>query len=220
MGFTVQEKQAVIREWYQQYQRAGNKEKTGILGEAARLTGLNRKYLLHLPANQGETTTVRFDGKTVRLKAAPGKTRNKRTGKVIYGQEAASSLKAIWAYFGFTSGQLPWNDRKPRFFETDTVHHCGDRESGEFNLTLDCTDVYSGWVFLSSLLNKAPKWVFQSLASLPQSIPFPLLGLDSGNGDEFISQWLREWYEERLIRLTRSRPYHKNDNCLRTSGPS
>jgi hypothetical protein len=107
MGFRVKEKQAIIREWYQQYQRAGKKEKTGILDEVTRLTGLNRTYLLHLPANQGKTTTVRFDGKPVRLKAAPGKTRNKRAGKVIYGQEAVSSLKALWAYFGFMCGRLP-----------------------------------------------------------------------------------------------------------------
>ena len=25
----------------------------------------------------------------------------------------------------------PWDDRKPGFFEVDTVHHCGDRDAGE-----------------------------------------------------------------------------------------
>jgi len=41
-------------------------------------------------------------------------------------------------------------DKKPGFFETDTVHHCGPCESGEFCLTLSATDVYSQWVELSS----------------------------------------------------------------------
>jgi hypothetical protein len=38
----------------------------------------------------------------------------------------------------------PWNERKPGFFEIDTVHHGGERDSREFCLTLDATNVYSG----------------------------------------------------------------------------
>jgi hypothetical protein len=46
-------------------------------------------------------------------------------------------------------------------------------KSGGVNLTLDCTDVYSGRASLFGLLNKAQKWAFQSLAPLSQSLPFP-----------------------------------------------
>jgi hypothetical protein len=284
MGLTVKEKQALIRETYQRYQKSGKKDKSKILDEVVQITSLNRKYLLHLLANWGKTTTVFFEGKRVALKVSK-KPRKKRTGKVIYGPAVVVALKALWEYFGFMCGQLlspfiraniafleqeaifhispevkekllaissatinrklksereklrfrgvsgtkpgtwlkntipirvhyPWNERKPGFFEIDTVHHCGTRELGEFNLTLDCTDVYSGWVILFALLNKAQKWVFQSLATLPQILPFPLLGLDSDNGSEFINEWLRNWCERHTIQFTRSRAYHKNDNCF------
>jgi hypothetical protein len=108
----------------------------------------------------------------------------------------------------------PWDDRKPGFFEVDTVHHCGDRDAGEFNLTLTTTDVASGWVELFALLNKAQKWVFEGLSALPQLLPFPLLGIDSDNGGEFINRTLLAWCDANHITFTRSRPYKKNDNCF------
>ena len=104
-------------------------------------------------------------------------------------------------------------DKKPGFFEADTVHHCGTSESGEFCITLTATDVYSGWVELRSLLNKAHKWVFIALADIESSLPFPFLGLDSDNGSEFINCALQKWCAGNTIQFTRSRPSRKNDNC-------
>jgi hypothetical protein len=46
------------------------------------------------------------------------------------------------------------------------------------------------------------------------------LGLDSGNGSEFINEWFRDWRETHTVRFARSRPCHKNDNLLRIFGPS
>jgi hypothetical protein len=108
----------------------------------------------------------------------------------------------------------PWSDRKPGFFEIDTVHHCGDRESGEFCLTFTGTDVYSGWVELRPLLNKAQKWCLQALADIRQGLPFPLLGIDSDNGSEFINAAMVSFCDVSRIQFTRSRAYHKNDNCF------
>jgi hypothetical protein len=104
-------------------------------------------------------------------------------------------------------------DKQPGFLEADTVHHCGASESGEFCLTLTATDVYSGWVELRPTLNKAHKWVFQALDDIRSSLPFPLLGLDSDNGAEFINAALLAWCGQQRIQFTRARPYRKNDNC-------
>jgi hypothetical protein len=82
----------------------------------------------------------------------------------------------------------PGNERKPGFFEIDTVHHCGTRDSGEFCLTLDATDVASGWTELRPLLNKAQKWIMEALPDIRSGLPFPLLGIDSDNGSEFIKR--------------------------------
>jgi hypothetical protein len=105
-------------------------------------------------------------------------------------------------------------DKKPGFFEADTVHHCGTSEMGEFCLTLTATDVYSGWVELRPTLNKASKWVFEALLDIKSSLPFPLLGLDSDNGHEFINSAVLKWCQSERIQFTRTRSYRKNDNCF------
>jgi hypothetical protein len=105
-------------------------------------------------------------------------------------------------------------DKKPGFFEIDTVHHCGTSDSGEFCLTLTATDVYSGWIELRPTLNKAHKWVFEALLDIKSSLPFPLTGIDSDNGSEFINSALLKWCQDERIQFTRSRAYRKNDNCF------
>lgn len=49
---------------------------------------------------------------------------------------------------------------------------------------------------------------------IEEELPFPLLGLDSDNGSEFINKHLFRYCTERGITFTRTRPYRKNDNCF------
>ncbi|MCL2473077.1 MAG: transposase [Treponema sp.] len=107
-----------------------------------------------------------------------------------------------------------WDDRKPGFFELDTLAHCGTRNSGQFCWTLTITDVGSGWTEVCSLLNHAHRWVREQVEKTKENLPFPMLGVDSDNGDEFINKQLLEWCLQNQITFTRGRPYRKNDNCF------
>ena len=107
-----------------------------------------------------------------------------------------------------------WDERRPGFFELDTLAHCGTRNSGQFCQTLTITDVGSGWTEVCPLLNDAHRWVKEQVAQTRGSLPFPMLGIDSDNGNEFISKQLLEWCIRNNIKFTRSRPYRKNDNCF------
>ena len=105
--------------------------------------------------------------------------------------------------------------KTPGFMQIDTVYHCGEREFDEFLLTLTATDVASGWIELSALPNKAHKWALESMQALQSSLPFPLIELHSDNGGEFINYDTVNWRDvTKTLLLTRSRPYHKNDNCF------
>jgi len=106
------------------------------------------------------------------------------------------------------------NERKPGFFEADTVSHCGARSSGQFCQTLTLTDVGSGWTELGALLNNAHRWVKEQIAAFRGNLPFPMLGIDSDNGGEFINHQLLDWCIQNDIKFTRGRPYRKNDNCF------
>jgi hypothetical protein len=107
-----------------------------------------------------------------------------------------------------------WDERKPGFFEADTVAHDGGSSSGEYCLTLNATDVYSGWVELRSLPNRAHRWVKEQAEAIRGELPFVLRGFDSDNGGEFINHQLWNWANEHHITFTRARSYRKNDNCF------
>jgi hypothetical protein len=81
-------------------------------------------------------------------------------------------------------------------------------------LTLTATDVYSGWVELRPTFNKAHKWVFEALQDIKSPLPFPLMGIDSDNGGEFVNSALLKWCRDGRGQFTRSRVYRKNDNCF------
>jgi len=107
-----------------------------------------------------------------------------------------------------------WEERQPGFFELDTVAHDGGNTYGQYCFTLDVTDVYSGWVELRALPNRAHRWVKEQVEAICQELPFPLKGIDSDNGGEFINHQLWDWCTQQHIQFTRGRSYRKNDNCF------
>lgn len=106
-----------------------------------------------------------------------------------------------------------WDDAQPGFLEMDLVGHDGGRAAGDYAFTLDLTDVASGWSEQIAVQNKAEKWVFEGLKAIRERLPFPVLGLDSDNGSEFINHHLQRYCQDENIAFTRSRPYRKNDTC-------
>lgn len=115
--------------------------------------------------------------------------------------------------------QIPvrtWADRDdavPGFVEIDLVGHEGGNSSGEFCFTLTVTDVATGWTINRSVRNKAQKWVFEALQHVVAAFPFPILGIDSDNGSEFVNDQLLRWCVEHQVTFTRSCAGNKNDGA-------
>ena len=107
-----------------------------------------------------------------------------------------------------------WNEQKPGFVEIDLVGHDGGDSHGEFAQTLDVTDVCTTWTETEAVRNKAQIWVFNALKDIRQRLPFPLLGVDSDSGGEFINHHLFKYCQQEKITFTRSRSYRKNDGCF------
>lgn len=106
-----------------------------------------------------------------------------------------------------------WDDAVPGFVEIDLVGHEGGNSSGEFCFTLTVTDVATGWTVNRSVRNKAQRWVFEALTWCIAQFPFPVKGIDSDNGSEFINDQLLRYCIEHTITFTRSRPGNKNDGA-------
>jgi transposase InsO family protein len=106
-----------------------------------------------------------------------------------------------------------WDDNRPGFLEIDLVGHDGGDLNGEFCYTLTCTDIATGWTENRTVRNRAARWVFAALVELQAQFPFPILGIDSDNGSEFINYHLLRWCTDNQITFTRSRPNNKNDGA-------
>jgi Integrase core domain len=106
-----------------------------------------------------------------------------------------------------------WDEGLPGFCEIDLVGHEGGNSFGEFCFTLTMTDVATGWTVNRSVRNKAALWVTEAIDHAARCFPFPVRGIDSDNGSEFINAHLVEYCTERRITFTRSRPGNKNDGA-------
>ena len=107
----------------------------------------------------------------------------------------------------------PWEEERPGFLEIDLVAHCGSSTEGTYLNTLTATDLATGWTECLALANKTQVAVSQAIGQLRLDLPFPLLGLDSDNGTEFINDTLLRYCQSEQITFTRSRPYQKNDQA-------
>ena len=105
------------------------------------------------------------------------------------------------------------HEQSPGFIEADMVVHCGPTLAGEFARTLTATDVFTGWTENVAVRNGAHKWVLAAMDEVVERLPFPLIGLDTDNGGEFINYALIAWTGDKDIYFTRARPYKSNDNA-------
>jgi len=97
----------------------------------------------------------------------------------------------------------------------DTVALCGGRLDDLHLWMLNGVDIRTDWIELRALENRSQHCTLTQITDLENSLPFPLLGLDSDNGGEFINHHLVAYLGQRLkpVLFTRSRAYHKNDNA-------
>jgi hypothetical protein len=151
---------------------------------------------------------LRMSAATIDRALAPDRARMRIRGR--QGTKPGSILRRQIPIRTFAE----WDDRRPGFCEVDLVSHDGGDPRGEFCHTLDLTCVATGWTEMRILRTKAQRWVLEALADICTTLPFPLLGLDSDNGGEFINTELYRFCEGEGITFTRSRPYRKNDNCF------
>ena len=108
-----------------------------------------------------------------------------------------------------------WKEQRPGFLEVDTVGHCGTSTAGQYAVSLDTVDIASGWTEARAAWGKGETGIVKALRSIEEALPFPLRGLDSDNGSEFINHHMDTYLtgRKRSVAFTRSRPYKKNDNA-------
>ena len=110
--------------------------------------------------------------------------------------------------------RLSWQTAVPGNFETDLVHHCGAIAAGDYIHTLQLVDIATGWSERVAVWGRSQQAMVKGFKKVQERLPFPITHLHPDNGSEFFNDHLIRYFGENItgLRLSRSRPYRKNDN--------
>jgi hypothetical protein len=110
--------------------------------------------------------------------------------------------------------RISWNEPDPGHFEVDLVHHCGRVASGDYVHTLQMIDVTTGWSERAAVLGRSYLAIKDGFNRILARLPFPVREIHPDNGSEFFNHHMLRFWKGLKPKptLSRSRPYHKNDN--------
>ena len=172
---------------------------------------------LWLPAYQTEFGSLNFDILKNLRKISPASIdRTLKPVRHLYRGKGRSATKPgllLKSHIPIKLNQ--WDESKPGFLETDSVHHCGTSLSGSYAISVNTVDIATGWTEQRATFGIGHRDVARQIHDMEASLPFPILGFDCDNGHEFLNQTLMRYFLHRKkpVQFTRSRPYHKNDNA-------
>ena len=109
-----------------------------------------------------------------------------------------------------------WNVTAPGHVQSDTVAHCGDSLQGGFANTLTVTDIHTTWTETRGIWGKGAIRVIEAMGEIENALPFKIINFKSDSGSEFMNMDLHNYFTLRSanqVKMTRSRPYKKDDNC-------
>ena len=72
-------------------------------------------------------------------------------------------------------------------------------------VAIDLAAIATGWTINRSVPNRARRWIVEAIDHAAGQSPFPIRGIDSDNGSEFINHHLLHYCETRKITFTRGR---------------
>jgi hypothetical protein len=117
---------------------------------------------------------------------------------------------------GVPMGRIPWDTPQPGHFEVDLVHHSGETTAGEYLHSLQMVDVATGWSERVAVLGRGQRAMEGGFRHILERVPFAVQELHPDNGSEFFNYHLVHFWKEKVVgvKLSRSRPYQKNDNRM------
>jgi len=140
--------------------------------------------------------------------------RKYRSRRVRLPQKGAERANQVTK--GVPMGRIPWDIGEPGHFEVDLVHHSGESTAGVYGHTIQLIDVKTGWSERVAVMGRGQAAMAGGFRRIVERVPFAILELHPDNGSEFFNQHLVRFWREKVtgVRLSRSRPYQKNDNRM------
>jgi len=102
---------------------------------------------------------------------------------------------------------------KPGYIRVDTAHQ-GDlgKEKGVYHINM--VDEVTQWEIVGAVEKISEQYLVSLPEELPEQYPFEIRGFHSDNGSEFINKVVAKLLNKLVIKQTKSRARHCNDNAL------
>ena len=101
----------------------------------------------------------------------------------------------------------------PGYIRVDTVHQ-GDMNDSKGVYHINAVDEVTQWEIVASVERISEAYLVPVLEIMLAQFPFLIRGFHSDNGSEFVNSIVAQLLNKLLIRFTKSRPRHSNDNGL------
>lgn len=98
--------------------------------------------------------------------------------------------------------------------QVDFVESCGSSASGEYVNNLSICDIFSSWWEGEAVMGKSQQRALTGLDNCRKRMPFAWKEFHPDNGTNLLNFAAYAYAEKEGLGYSRSRPYHKNDNCF------
>jgi hypothetical protein len=98
--------------------------------------------------------------------------------------------------------------------QVDFVESCGASALGEYVNNLSICDISSSWWEGEAIMGKGQQRALEGLDNCRKRTPFDWKEFHPDNGTNLLNFAVYAYAEKEGLGFSRSRPYHKNDNCF------
>ena len=106
-----------------------------------------------------------------------------------------------------------WDTSEIGNVQVDFVVHCGRSTGGDFIHTISTVDIATNWWEGEAIAVRSQRAAKEGLSQIRDRVPFRIRELHPDNDSALVNDLLWDWTQQEKIRLSRSRPYKKNDNA-------
>jgi hypothetical protein len=106
-----------------------------------------------------------------------------------------------------------WDTNEIGNVQVDFVAHCGRSTGGDYIHTISAVDIATNWWEGQAIAVRSQRAAKEGLSQMQPRFPFRVRELHPDNDSALVNDLLWDWTQQEKIRLSRSRPYKKNDNA-------
>ena len=106
-----------------------------------------------------------------------------------------------------------WDTDQVGNLQVDYVAHCGRSTAGQYLHTISAADIATGWWEGEAITGRSQKATEEGLDRIRQRLPFRIREIHPDNDTGLINDLLWRYCRKAKIKMSRSRPYKKNDNA-------